>query len=177
MGFFDNVRNSINSAANTATARLNNLNRENSNLKSEKQRLSSKYNQVTRSNSILRNKNNELNVKVNLIQGKLIDSTNKAKIVASDRFGELKSQYLKKVELIDTQEELLTKQNKSIRESEDLIKNNNKNMLNNTASASTHAREVLYNNKDLVFYNTVSNILKFILLGISIAVIYLLMKK
>ena len=147
-----------------------NLNRENSKFKTI-------IKQFARRNSILRNKNNELNVKVNLIQGKLIDSTNKAKIVASDRFGELKSQYLKKVELIDTQEELLTKQNKNIRESEDLIKNNNKNMLNNTASASTHAREVLYNNKDLVFYNTVSNILKFILLGISIAVIYLLMKK
>tara|TARA_B110000211_G_scaffold226586_1_gene280329 strand:- start:1442 stop:1975 length:534 start_codon:yes stop_codon:yes gene_type:complete len=177
MGLFGNIRNSINSAADAAARQVNKLNRENSKLKSEKNNLNFKYNRAASDNTKLRSEYNKLNEKATLIQGQLIESNNKAKVVASDRFGELKSQYLKKIELVDTQEELLTKQNTSIREYAKLITDNNTLLTNNDASASKHAREVLYNSKDLAFYNTISNVLKFILLAISIAIIYLLLKK
>ena len=131
---------------------------------------------VTNPNAELENKNKELSDKLTLLQGQLINTNNRAKIVASDRFGELKSQYLKKIELVDTQEELLNKQNQNIRDYEGLITKNKKNFEGDRASASTYARKILYNKKDLNFYNISLNILKFILLFISIAIIYLLMK-
>ena len=115
--------------------------------------------------------------KCSMLQGELIESKKNAKIVASDRFSELKSQYLKKIELVDTQEELLNKQNKTIRNSDELIKKNKKTYEDNYSKASTYGRHMLYNKKDLNFYNICLNILKFILLAISVAVIYLLMKK
>ena len=78
--------------------------------------------------------------------------------------------------MICAQEELLNKQNQNIRDYEELITKNKKNFEGDRASASTYARKILYNKKDLNFYNISLNILKFILLFISIAIIYLLMK-
>jgi len=177
MAFFSNLKNSVNSAADAVTARVDSLNIENSKLKSDKKKLTRKFEQLDGTHSKLKNEINELTNKTSLLQGQLIESKKKSKIVASHRFRELKSQYLKKIELIDTREELLNKQNRHIRDNETLITKNKKIINTNSAEASKHARELLYNNKDLVFYNTVTNIFKFILLIISIAIIFLLLKR
>ena len=177
MGFFSDITGAVNSAANAAAAQLSALTRANSRLLSEKNAINNKYNILNGKHSKLKSEYKELDRKTNIIQGQLINTNNKSKIIASDRFGELKSQYLKKIELVDTQEELLTKQNKSIRDYEKLIKKNKKTFDSEAASASKYARELLYNKKDLEFYHTATNVLKFILLAISIAIIYLLMKK
>lgn len=157
--------------------RVNNLNGSNSRLRNEKKALSTRYNSLDAQHSILGAKFTKLTEQSSKLKDKLVTTTNEVRISASKRFDDLKNQYLKKIELIDTQEELLASQTKDIMEYDSRIKSNERHFEKNKDSTETYSRRMLYDSKDVNFYGTITNILKFILLLISAGVIYLLLKK
>mgnify|MGYP004543562007 CR=1 FL=1 len=157
--------------------RINNLNGTNSRLIREKRALSNRYDALGAQHGILNTKFNQLTKQASKLEGKLLSTTDDMRISASKRFNDLKNQYLKKIELIDTQEELLASQTKDIMEYDSKIKSNEKAFEKNNDHTSTYSRKLIYDSKDVNFYGTIMNILKILLLIISVAVIYLLLKK
>ena len=177
MGLFDAFTRTVNNAAGGLQNQITSLSSQNSRLKQEKSRIQSNYNRLNTQHTTLQANLNKANQQKRELRNTLSQNNTKSKINASERFNELKNQYLKKIELIDTQEELLATQNKNIQKYNELIDLNSKNALKGTDKTDTFGRQLLYDRKDMRFYNISLNVLKLILLIISAAIIYLLFKK
>ena len=100
------------------------------------------------------------------------DTKNKAK----ELFRQLESQYIDRLDYIETQENLINKQNTLISDKQDLIKDQNKYIEDTNDKVSTQKRKLLYDQKDNNFYNTIMAIMKLFLLIISIILIVILSK-
>ena len=168
---------SVNSAASGLQNKINSLSSENYKLKQEKSYLQNNNNRLNTQYSNLQNNFNKVKADSQQLRNTFSQNNTSSKTKASKRFKDLKNQYLKKIELIDTQEELLATQNMNIKRYNETINLNNKNALKGVDKADTFARQLLYDRKDLRFYNISLNVLKLILLIISSAIIYLLFKK
>ena len=121
--------------------------------------------------------NQTLNNNYANMYGKLIDVQGDNIRNSSKRFIALKNSYDYQNKLSDKQKDISADQNKQIIDFENKIKENKKKYNLDKDRVATYSRKLLYDKKDLKSYNLFSNILKFILLLISIAVIYLLVKK
>ena len=117
----------------------------------------------------------KMRVNYNNIKQQVINSGD-AKNKAKELFRQLESQYIDRLDYIETQENLINKQNTLINDKEEIIKDQKKHMEHTNDKISTQKRKLLYDQKDNNFYNTVMAIMKLFLLIISIVLIVILSK-
>ena len=123
-----------------------------------------------------KNQYQKMRVNYNSIKEQVVnsgDSKNKAK----ELFRQLESQYIDRLDYIETQENLINKQNTLLNNKEDLIDDQKKEMGETNDKISTQKRKLLYDQEDSQFYSTITAILKVFLLIIGIVVITLLAKQ
>tara|TARA_B110000967_G_C18859051_1_gene548857 strand:+ start:487 stop:1206 length:720 start_codon:yes stop_codon:yes gene_type:complete len=110
------------------------------------------------------------------LQGKVLNKADSdEKVVRSAYFKALKEKYLNQLKVVEYQESLLNRQSIALKNRNATLKEKKNEYDTEYDKVSTMGRVLLYNEKDLGFYNTASNILKVILIFIAIAVIYLLL--
>ena len=110
------------------------------------------------------------------LQGKVLNKAdNDEKVVKSAYFKALKEKYLNQLKVVQYQESLLNRQNIALKNRNETLKEKENEYDVEYDKVSTIGRILLYNEKDLGFYNSASNILKVILIVIAIAVIYLIL--
>ena len=117
----------------------------------------------------------KMRVNYNNIKQQVINSGD-AKNKAKELFRQLESQYIDRLDYIETQENLINKQNSLINDKQDIIKDQKKHLEDTNDKISTQKRKLLYDQKDNNFYNTVMAIMKLFLLIISIVLIVILAK-
>ena len=117
----------------------------------------------------------KMRVNYNNIKQQVLNSGD-AKNKAKELFRQLESQYIDRLDYIETQENLINKQNTLINDKSDIIADQKKEIENTNDQISTQKRKLLYDQKDDQFYNTLTAIMKTILLVVAIVVIVLLSK-
>jgi len=162
MGIFDDIRNM-----------MGQLNRERNKVVNQVNR----FNVLNQNYGSLNEKHNALNRKYNNLYGKLIDFKRESRRQSSKRFKHMKGEYQKRIDLINHQQELSNDKNNEILKNNKLFEENKKSFEENKDKVSTYSRKLLYDKKDLKFYDLAIHILKFFLLVVSISVVYLLLKK
>ena len=101
MGLFDAFTRTVNNAAGGLQNQITSLSSQNSRLKQEKSRIQSNYNRLNTQHTTLQANLNKANQQKRELRNTLSQNNTKSKINASERFNELKNQYLKKIELIE----------------------------------------------------------------------------
>jgi hypothetical protein len=118
----------------------------------------------------------KMRINYNSIKEQVLNSGN-AKNKAKELFRQLESQYVDRLDYIETQENLINKQNTLINDKEDVIDDQKKEMQDTNDKISTHKRSLLYDQQDSQFYSNITAALKLFLLIIAIIVIILLAKQ
>jgi len=162
MGIFDDIRNMMGQLSRERNKVVNQVNR---------------YNILDQNYKNLNEKHNTLNKKYNNMYGKLIDTKRESRRNASKRFNYMKGDYQNRINLINRQQELSNDKNNTLLKNKKMYEKNNLDFEANKDKVSTYSRKLLYDKKDLKFYDLAIHILKFFLLVVSISVIYLLLKK
>ena len=109
------------------------------------------------------------------LQGRVLNKAEQDEKIRSDYFKTLKEKYLNQLKVLEYQEGLLNRQNIALKNRNETLKEKESEYDNGYDKVSTLGRKLLYNDKDLKFYNGVSLALKIILIIIAIGVIYLIL--
>ena len=109
------------------------------------------------------------------LQGRVLNKAEQDEKIRSDYFKTLKEKYLNQLKVLEYQEGLLNRQNIALKNRNETLKEKESEYDEEYDKVSTLGRKLLYNDKDLKFYNGVSLVLKIILIIIAIGVIYLIL--